>query len=75
MGCEASGEQTGTEYFEIGRGGSPTRPDDPLSADTVISEWIPLELVDDARDETSKQPELPPPQVSTASQITAPCQG
>jgi filamentous hemagglutinin family protein len=44
QGCQAGGRQASVKYFEIGRGGSPPRPDEPLSADTFVADWIPLDL-------------------------------
>ncbi|MCA1991682.1 MAG: filamentous hemagglutinin N-terminal domain-containing protein [Coleofasciculus sp. S288] len=42
-GCQASDGKDTVEYFDIGRGGTPPRPDEPLNADTVIAEWIPFD--------------------------------
>ncbi|MCA1990827.1 MAG: filamentous hemagglutinin N-terminal domain-containing protein [Coleofasciculus sp. S288] len=42
-GCQASEGQDTVEYFEIGRGGTPPRPDEPLQGDTVIADWIELD--------------------------------
>ena len=43
QGCQTVRGKEAVEYFEIGRGGSPPTPDDPLNADTAIEDWIPLE--------------------------------
>ncbi|NES84942.1 MAG: S-layer family protein [Moorea sp. SIO2B7] len=41
-GCQAGEEQAAVEFFDIGRGGLPPSPDDPLSSETIIAPWIPL---------------------------------
>ncbi|WP_424100002.1 filamentous hemagglutinin N-terminal domain-containing protein [Moorena producens] len=43
-GCQATDGQDTVQFYDIGRGGSPPRPDEPLNADTLITEWIPLDF-------------------------------
>ena len=43
QGCQTVRGREAVEYFEIGRGGSPPTPDEPLNADTVLEDWIDLE--------------------------------
>ncbi|NEP61736.1 MAG: hypothetical protein F6K31_33085, partial [Symploca sp. SIO2G7] len=43
-GCQASDGNDSVEFFDIGRGGSPPRPDEPLNADTLIADWISLDF-------------------------------
>ncbi|NEO44104.1 MAG: S-layer family protein, partial [Moorea sp. SIO4A3] len=43
-GCQAPDGQDTVQFYDIGRGGSPPRPDEPLNADTLITEWIPLDF-------------------------------
>ncbi|MCA1991681.1 MAG: filamentous hemagglutinin N-terminal domain-containing protein, partial [Coleofasciculus sp. S288] len=52
-GCQASGGQDTVEYFEIGRGGSPHRPDEPLQGDTVIADWIELDAETQSRSDAA----------------------
>ncbi|NEP03211.1 MAG: filamentous hemagglutinin N-terminal domain-containing protein [Symploca sp. SIO2E9] len=42
-GCQASDGQDTVQFYDIGKGGSPPPPDEPLNADTLITEWIPLD--------------------------------
>ena len=45
--CQETASQSTLEFFDIGRGGLPPSPDDLFSSETVIAEWIPLDLADD----------------------------
>ena len=45
--CQTVRGKEAVEYFEIGRGGSPPTPDEPLNADAAIEDWIDLELNSD----------------------------
>jgi filamentous hemagglutinin family protein len=47
QGCQTEGGQSTLAFFHLGRGGVPPTPDDLLSSETVIAEWIPLELADE----------------------------
>ena len=47
QGCQTVRGREAVEYFEIGRGGSPPTPDEPLNADAALENWIPLELKSD----------------------------
>ena len=41
--CQTVRGQETVKYFEIGRGGSPPTPEEPLNADTALEDWIDLE--------------------------------
>ena len=41
LGCDVDGEGA-LAFYNLGRGGRPASPDDFLTADTVIGEWLPL---------------------------------
>lgn len=49
-GCVADGNQQAVGFFDLGRGGRLPGPDDLMTADSVVVEWLPLAL---ASDETS----------------------
>ena len=42
-GCQASDGQDTVQFYNIGRGGTPSSPDDPLNADTLNANFIPLD--------------------------------
>ena len=41
-GCRAEDGQTTVGFFNLGRGGLPPSPHDPLRSETIITPWIPL---------------------------------
>ncbi|NEP00483.1 MAG: filamentous hemagglutinin N-terminal domain-containing protein [Symploca sp. SIO2E9] len=43
QGCQTVRGKEAVAYFEIGRGGSPPHPEDPLNADTALEDWIEAE--------------------------------
>ncbi|MDJ0688728.1 MAG: filamentous hemagglutinin N-terminal domain-containing protein [Xenococcaceae cyanobacterium MO_188.B32] len=43
QGCQTVRGKEAVEYFDVGRGGSPPTPDEPLNADAVLEDWIDLE--------------------------------
>ena len=45
--CQETSSQSTLEFFDIGRGGLPPTPEDLFSSETVIAEWIPLDLVEE----------------------------
>ncbi len=45
--CQTVGGKSTLEFFDIGRGGLPPNPDDLFTSETVIAEWIPLDLAED----------------------------
>ena len=47
------------ELFDLGRGGLPTQPEDPLSGSTIIAPWIPLTVKTQIQP-TSTQWQTPP---------------
>ena len=58
-GCQTVGGQSTLEFFDIGRGGLPPTPDDLFSSETIIAEWIPLDLAEDQTlDEMFSEAEL-----------------
>ncbi len=42
IGCQVSQGKETVQFFDIGRGGTPPRPDEPLNIDTLMVEWSPL---------------------------------
>ena len=42
--CQENNRTITLEFFDIGRGGLPPTPDDLLSNEMIIAEWIPLDL-------------------------------
>ena len=42
QGCQADDEQGTVAFFNIGRGGLPPRPDEPLRSETIITPWVGL---------------------------------
>jgi large exoprotein involved in heme utilization and adhesion len=40
VGCQAGGAQSTVSFIDVGRTGLPARPDDPLSEETIIADWI-----------------------------------
>ncbi len=42
--CQENNSTITLEFFDIGRGGLPPTPDDLLSSEMIIAEWIPLNL-------------------------------
>ncbi len=60
-GCAVSANNQAAGFFDLGRGGKLPGPEDFVTADTIIAEWIPLELADanEAKvPETNRQPYL-----------------
>ena len=59
QGCQGDGTQANVAFFNLGRGGSPSSPEDPFSTNPITEEWTPLddEPVNDSNPENS---ELPP---------------
>ena len=55
QGCRAQGSQAGS-FVVTGRGGLPTNPADPLSADSVWQDLAPLPLSENTTDRTSAAP-------------------
>ncbi|MGF1523323.1 MAG: beta strand repeat-containing protein [Leptolyngbyaceae cyanobacterium] len=47
-GCAVSANNQAAGFFDLGRGGKLPGPEDLVTADTIIAEWIPLELVNPA---------------------------
>ncbi|MBD2002744.1 MULTISPECIES: filamentous hemagglutinin N-terminal domain-containing protein [Cyanophyceae] len=72
-GCQASGGQASVEFFNIGRGGSPPRPDEPLSSDTVVADWINLysEIENGSDPATTINPSHSPPRSAEETQVGA----
>ena len=59
QGCQTVGGRSTLEFFDVGRGGLPPTPDDLFSSETVIAEWIPLDLAEDQTlDEVVSESEL-----------------
>jgi len=42
--CQPRGGEAAVEFFDVGSGGLPPRPDEPLHSATIIADLIPLEL-------------------------------
>ena len=42
QGCQADEEQGTVAFFNVGRGGLPPRPDEPLRSETIITPWVGL---------------------------------
>ncbi len=55
QGCQTVGGRSKLEFFDIGRGGLPPNPDELLSSEIVIAEWIPLDLADDKVQEQTSE--------------------
>ncbi|NEP58102.1 MAG: S-layer family protein, partial [Symploca sp. SIO2G7] len=79
-GCQASSGEDTVQFYDIGRGGSPPRPDEPLNADTLITEWI---LLDSEVEDEDGQGEAIAPNTEatrtiqtpiTTSSLAPPCQ-
>jgi filamentous hemagglutinin family protein len=41
--CQVGGNRNTAEFYNVGRGGTPPRPDEPLNANTLNEDWISLE--------------------------------
>ncbi len=77
--CQVSSGEEAVKFFDIGKGGSPQRPEEPFSAD--LDEWIDLEVTNTS--ESAKAPNttlsnedtFATTEASTVSgQLTPPCQ-
>ena len=55
QGCRAQGSQAGS-FVVTGRGGLPTNPTDPLTADSVWQDLAPIPLSENTTDRTSATP-------------------
>jgi len=42
--CQTRGGRAAVEFFDVGSGGLPPRPDEPLHSATIIADLIPLEM-------------------------------
>jgi len=42
--CQTRGGRAAVEFFDVGSGGLPPRPDEPLHSATIIADLLPLEL-------------------------------
>jgi large exoprotein involved in heme utilization and adhesion len=60
QGCQAGDEQGTVAFFNLGRGGLPPTPEDPLSSETIITPWIELtsEVENDLDQATDGVPKL-----------------
>jgi len=75
--CQVGGGSATAEFFDIGRGGTPPRPDEPLNANTVSQDWIDLESIEQGDSSDSAETEsvsLPAQARASTSLPTAPCQ-
>lgn len=71
--CQVSSDRRTAEFYNVGRGGLRSRPDEPLNPNTVAEDWIPLELAkDNSRSESNQAPVSQPP--TSTSRASSPCQ-
>ncbi len=70
QGCQTVRGKDAVAYFDVGRGGSLPTPDEPLNADTVLDDWIPLELNSDNGVDSGATSNSPHP---TKTQLILPC--
>ena len=53
-GCQAGDGQEAVAFFNLGRGGIPPSPYDPLRSETIITPWIPLVSEEEKKQEQAK---------------------
>ncbi len=70
QGCQTVRGREAVEYFEIGRGGLSSTPDEPLNADTVLEDWIDLEPKSDNGSDSGTTIHSPH---SVKTQLISPC--
>ncbi|NEP00484.1 MAG: filamentous hemagglutinin N-terminal domain-containing protein [Symploca sp. SIO2E9] len=70
QGCQTVRGKEAVAYFEIGRGGSPPHPEDPLNADTTLEDWISLEPNSENRSDSETTINSPHP---AKTQLISPC--
>ncbi len=58
-GCQAEDGQTTVAFFNLGRGGIPPSPYDPLRSEIIITPWIPLISQADQKQEQAKLEQYP----------------
>ncbi len=58
-GCQAEDGQTKVGFFNLGRGGIPPSPYDPLRSERIITPWIPLISQKDQKQEQAKSEQYP----------------
>ena len=68
--CQTVRGKEAVAYFEIGRGGSPPTPDEPLNADAALEDWIDLELKSNNGSDSGTTIHSPHP---TKTQLISPC--
>ncbi|NEP19253.1 MAG: S-layer family protein, partial [Leptolyngbya sp. SIO4C1] len=71
QGCQVSGNREATQFFEYGRGGARSTPDDILAIETAVTDWISLAVAEDLSIDVS---ETDSAHRSTAQRLAA-CQG
>ncbi|MDJ0688733.1 MAG: S-layer family protein [Xenococcaceae cyanobacterium MO_188.B32] len=70
QGCQTVRGREAVEYFDVGRGGSPVTPDEPLNADGALEDWIPLEPKSDNGSDSGTTIHSPH---SAKTQFISPC--
>ena len=70
QGCQTVRGKEAVEYFEIGRGGLPPNPNEPLNADEAIEDWIDLEPKSENGSDSGKTINSPYPD---KAELISPC--